>query len=138
MDILLAIWEQFHHILHIERKPIMNPRDSIMLQQEPSKAEPNILGTPLLSKSKEEALLIKEKKARIAELDQQIEEQDKIIDKLKKELCSLKSEMGKSKSTKRIPSNPVLPLDDEEISILEPLGNKKEIPQEGLKRYMKP
>lgn len=66
------------------------------------------------AKTNEEEKLIKEKDARIEQLMQEIQQQDKIIDKLKNQLCALKSEIGPEISSKRIPSNPVLPLDEDE------------------------
>lgn len=82
MEILLNIWEQFHHILHIERKQHLQ---KIMM---PTQEEEHLPDTKRImsdrEKSEHDSAKLREKDARINQLQVQIEGQNKIIEKLRK------------------------------------------------------
>lgn len=96
MDVLLGIWEQFHHILHIEKKMPTGAMGKsgigmgLGLGQLGGGLENKLAETVMKksfvenAKTEQDLSKIREKDVRIACLQAQIESQNKTIEKLRK------------------------------------------------------
>jgi hypothetical protein len=119
VGVLLRIWENFHHMLRIDRKATF-PKLASLSPNARERGGMVVKSASLgfAGRTAVELAVLKDRDAKIDDLRSQIDVQDRAIERLKGELLGITNE-GR-RSGKRVPSHQIqLVDDDDEISILQ-------------------